>query len=171
METGRGSFENATNSEDQASEDNGQSATNEISQVTGDDSTEEGTSREDGCNERLVGGLDAEMIMLVGDNFGISGSETREDDIGIFGASVLLDEVVHTKDTSHPAGIITKEDTTKGSKGNNQVGPDGNGCLNTVDIGSARNGNDSTSRHGCGIEVVSRLKKRAQQGIRGSSMV
>ena len=76
--------------------------------------------------------------------------DAGELDVGVFGSSVLLDEVVHVEDTTHPTGIISEEDTTKGCKGNNQVGTNGNGSLDTVDIGRAGDGDNTTSWHDCG---------------------
>ena len=95
-------------------------------------------------------------------------------------ASVLTDEVWHCQDTAHPAGIITKEDTTKGSKGTDQVGSHGDGGLEARRVRRPRNDNGcySSSRHDGGDvdcngpwsgrfqrdEVVRGRKERDMQG-------
>lgn len=60
------------------------------------------------------------------------------------------DEVVHTKDTTDVTGIITEEDTTKGSEGAHQVRLDSNGGLDAASVDAAHGGH-STTRHCEGI--------------------
>ena len=64
-------------------------------------------------------------------------------------AGVLTDEVLHGQNTTHPAGVVTEEDTTKGSKGTDQVGSHGDGSLEARRVRRARNDNGcySSSRH------------------------
>ena len=64
-------------------------------------------------------------------------------------ASVLTDEVWHGQNTTHPTGVVTKEDTTKGSKGTDQVGSHGNGGFEAGCVGRAGNDNGcySSARH------------------------
>ena len=76
--------------------------------------------------------------------------ETRVFDFGVFGASVLIDEVVHVQDTTHPTSVISEEDTTERCKSNDEVSPNGDGSLNAIDISRAGDGDDTTSWHDCG---------------------
>lgn len=64
-------------------------------------------------------------------------------------ASVLTDEIFHGQHTTHPAGVVTEEDTTKGSKGADQVGSHGDGSLEARRVRRPRNDNGccSSSRH------------------------
>lgn len=64
-------------------------------------------------------------------------------------AGVLTDEVFHCQNTAHPAGVITEEDTSKGSKGTDQVGSHGDGGFEARRVRRARNDNGcySSSRH------------------------
>lgn len=48
------SLENATNNENETAGNDGDSTSNEVGKVTGDESTEEGTSRQNGCSQRLI---------------------------------------------------------------------------------------------------------------------
>jgi hypothetical protein len=50
-------------------------------------------------------------------------------DVWVFSSSVLLDEVVHVEHTTHPTSIISKEDTSKCSECNDQIGPNGDRSL------------------------------------------
>jgi hypothetical protein len=104
-------------------------------------------SGQDGSNQGLVGGGDREDRITVGSNLRILGVEPGEFDVGILCASVLLDEEVHVQDTTHPTGIITKEDTTESCESNNQVSAKSDGSFDTTDVGRARNGDDTTTRH------------------------
>ena len=64
-------------------------------------------------------------------------------------ARVKTDEVWHGQHTTHPAGVVPEEDTAKGSKGTDQVGPYGDGGLEARCVRGARNdhGCYSSSRH------------------------
>ena len=64
-------------------------------------------------------------------------------------AGVLTNEVFHGQHTAHPAGVITKEDTAKGSKGTDQVGSYGDGGFEARRVRRACNdkGGYSSSRH------------------------
>jgi len=53
-ETSRGSLKNDTNDVDTATKDDGPLATNDVGGVTSDESTEEGTGRENGGDQRQV---------------------------------------------------------------------------------------------------------------------
>lgn len=154
VEASGGSLKDTTDGEDGATKNNGKTTTDEISEITGDDGTEESTSGQDGGDERLLRRGNAEGIFAVCDDLGVEMVNAGELDVRVFSASVLLDEEVHVEDTSHPAGIITEEDTTEGCESNNQVGTDGDRSLNAVDIGRAGHGDDSTSRHVCDYEIA-----------------
>lgn len=81
---------------------------------------------------------------------------------GVGQASVLADEVWHSQDTTHPTGVVTEEDTTKGGKGTDEVGPHGNGGLEAGRVRRPRNddGSYSSSRHdGGGMLVEGTLKR------------
>lgn len=81
---------------------------------------------------------------------------------GVGQASVLADEVWHSQDTTHPTGVVTEEDTTKGGKGTDEVGPHGNGGLEARRVRRPRNddGSYSSSRHdGGGMLVEGTLKR------------
>lgn len=82
----------------------------------------------------------------------VSPSEARELDIGVFGASVLVDEVVHTKHTTHPSSVISEEDTTESRKGDDEVGSNGDGRLDAIDVGRAVHGDHTSTRHVCCAE-------------------
>lgn len=118
-----GSLKSDTNEEDGATKDDGQSTTNPVGKVTGNEGTEEGTGRQDRCDKRLVGG-------------GHDGGVRALDD---------LDEVVHTVDTGDITGVVSEEDTTEGGKGAHHVGLHGNGSLHAGDI--TRTVGYSTTRH------------------------
>jgi hypothetical protein len=141
------SLEDTSNAEDGASSDNGHTTTDEIGKVTSNDSTEESTSGQDRCNQRrLRGGNTEELIAVLLDLEVIIGL-ARELDPGVVVASVLLDEVVHVKNTSHPASVISEEDTSERRECDDQVGTNSDRCLDTVDVGGTREGSNSTSRH------------------------
>lgn len=56
----------------------------------------------------------------------------------------LVDEVLHSQDTTNVTGIVAKEETSKGSKNTHQVGLDGDGGLNS---GGIRRSDDSSTSH------------------------
>lgn len=82
--------------------------------------------------------------------------ESRDSDfvsrVWVRQASVLADEVLHGQDTTHPAGVIAEEDTTKGSEGTYEVGPHSDGGFKARRVRRARNDNGcySSTRHDCG---------------------
>lgn len=149
IEAGRSGLKDTTDAEDHASKNNGQTSANEIGNITSHDGAEESSGGENRGDERLLplgdneGGFSVVLDLLR------VARESIELYVGIFVTSVLLDEVVHSQDTSHPTGIITEEDTSKSRKGDDEVGPKGHGGLDAVDIGSAGDGNDASTRHGC----------------------
>jgi len=103
--------------------------------------------RQNRSNQRLIARGDGELLVSVGFDDVAVLAQVGVDDIGILFAGVLLDEVIHVEDTSHPTGIITKEDTTERCEGNEQVGAKGDRGFDAVDIGRARHGHDTASRH------------------------
>ena len=136
--TGGGSFENATDDEDPATCDDGGSTSNEIGDITGDQSAKKGAEGENGGGQRLIAcwqmeGFDGGVIVGVG--------------VGL--AGILTDEVRHGQYTTHPARVIAEEDTTKGSKGANEIGAHGDGGLEARHVGRPRDddGCSSSSRH------------------------
>ena len=138
-------LEYASNGEDSAAGDDGHAASNEIGAVTGNDGTEEGATRQDRSRQRLIARRQVES----GNGSFIIGVWVRK-------ARILANEVFHGQDAGHPAGVISKEDTAKGSKGAEEVGLEGNGCFYPRGIGRARDHSDSASRHDCDVEDVVR---------------
>lgn len=69
--------------------------------------------------------------------------------VGVRQAGVLTDEVFHGQNTTHPAGVVAEEDTTKGREGTDQVGPHSDGGLEARRVRRAGNDNGcySSSRH------------------------
>jgi hypothetical protein len=154
IETRRGSLENAANDEDEASKNDSHAATDEVGKITSDDSSEEGTGGKNGSGQGLMRLGNNEGGLAVGLDLSAVFRHAGEFDLGVLLSGILLDEVVHSKDTSHPTSVIPEEDTTKGGKGDNQVGPDGDGRLNARDIVRARNGDDSSTWHDCGCSAA-----------------
>lgn len=157
--TGGSGLENAADGEDQATQDDGGSATDEVSHITGHDGTEEGTAGENGGDQGLVAGGKMEVLGVGG--AGSVGCATGSAAIGIQIAGILeigilTDEVLHGEDTSRPTGVITKEDTTKGGKGAHEVGLQSHGRLNTGGIRGTTDGNggNSSTRHDCGVVLM-----------------
>lgn len=140
-------LEDTTNAEDSTTHDDGDTATDEISDITSHDGAKEGTGRQDGGNQGDLAGPDRENSIAVVLDLLVGGRKTRELDIGVFCASVLLDNIVHVQDTSNPTSIITEEDTSKGGEGDDEVGPHGDRGLDTTDIGRAGHGDNTTTRH------------------------
>lgn len=99
------------------------------------------------------------MVPVLDNGFVITG-ETGVLDIGVFLASDHLDEVGHVQDTTHPTRVISKEDATESCKGNDEVGPEGDGGLDTVDIGRAGDGDGSSTRHDCKCSTASKVDGR-----------
>lgn len=132
------SLENATDGEYETTRDDGSPTSNEVGEVTGDDSAEKGTAGENGGGEGLIACWQMESL----DSGSIIGVRVRQ-------ASVLTDEVFHGQDTTHPASVVTEEDTTEGSEGTDEVGPHGDGGLEPRRVRRARNDNGcyTSSRH------------------------
>lgn len=149
IEASGSSLENTTDSEDEAADDDGQTTSNEVGKVTGDDGAEEGTSGEDGSDEGLLplGNNECRGVVLE-----ILTGQTSV--LGIGQTSVLADEVGHSKNTTHPSRIITEEDATECGESDQKVCPYGNGGLDTGDIGGAGEGYNSSTRHDCRLEVL-----------------
>ena len=152
---GRG-FQDTANGEDEATCDDGESPTNEIGDVTGDDGAEERTGGQDGCGERLV--TSGEMEIRDGD-FVVG--------VRIGKTGVLADEVPHGQNASHPARVISKEDATKGGKSAHEIGLDGDGGLDTFSIGGPRDDHGS-SRHDGGFKARSLIVEMGR--VRGRNV-
>ena len=143
-EASRSSLENATNDKNHTARDDGGSTSNEVGDIPGNDGAEKGTTGQNGGSQRLVTRRQVESgleVRVVGGVF-----------VRVRDASVLTDKVWHCQDTTHPAGIITKEDTAKGSKGTDQVGSYGDRGLEARRVRRPRNDNGcySSSRHNGG---------------------
>lgn len=67
----------------------------------------------------------------------------------------LADEDGGTEDTVDVTGVITEEDTTKGSKSTDQVGFPGDGSFNAVDVVSGLEFDGAGTRVGGGSGGVS----------------
>lgn len=132
------SLENTANGENAAARNDGGSASDEVGDVTGDEGAEKGTAGQNGSGQRLI----ACWQMKRFDGSGVRGVWVRQ-------ASVLTDEVFHGQNATHPSGVVTEEDTTKGSKGTDEVGPYGDGGLEARRVSRAGddNGCYSSSRH------------------------
>jgi hypothetical protein len=159
--TSGGNLKDTADTEDGTSENDGETTANEVGKITGNDGTEESTGRQDGGDERLVRGGDRKLLVAIVDNQRVLGTEAGELDVGVFVASVLLDEVVHVEDTSHPTSVIAEEDTTESCKGNNQVGSKGNWGFDTADISCAGNWDNTAAGHlECGaVRLLERLSE------------
>jgi hypothetical protein len=115
-----------TNHVDQAAHDDSPFTSNAVRDITSDDGTEESTGRENRDDERGVGRTDSIWDRAIG-------VETLD----------VLNEERGWQDTVDVTGVVTKEDTTKGGKGANEVGLEGDGRLNAVDVlGWANDGHD-----------------------------
>ena len=132
------SLENATNGENATAGNDGGSASDEVGDVTGDEGAEKGTAGQNGSGQRLI---------ACGQMKGLDRSGVRG--VGVRQASVLTDKVFHGQNTAHPSGVVTEKDTTKGSKGTDEVGPHGDGGLEARRVSRAGddNGCYSSSRH------------------------
>ncbi len=51
--------------------------------------------------------------------------------VGVWKTGVLVDEVGHGQDATHPAGVISEEDSAKGGESAYQVGLEGDGGFET----------------------------------------
>jgi len=125
-ETVRGDLENDTDNVDSATNDDSPATTDGVGDITSDNSTEEGTGREDRSNERVV----------------------RTGESIVASALDELDEDRRTGDTVDVTRVVTEEDTTEGGKGADQIGLPGDWSLNLIDI---RGGSKHSTRHvgGC----------------------
>ena len=119
-----------TDDVDSATDDDGPFATNEVCNITSDESAEEGTTRQDRDDQRLRGTGESDVL----------GIERRALD--------GVDEVDVTIDTVDVPRVISEEDTTEGRKGADQIGFPGDGSFDAINIarGSER---DAAARHGC----------------------
>ncbi|KAH0445623.1 general substrate transporter, partial [Aureobasidium melanogenum] len=107
---GGGNLEDNTDGEDTTPDDDSGSATNPIGESTREESTEEGTGRENGNDERLSARSNAVAI------------GTGLADASEFSKLFLEDLSAH--DTIDVTRIVTEQDTSKGGEGTHQVGPD-----------------------------------------------
>jgi hypothetical protein len=162
--TGRGGLENAADNEDEATNDQSDTTPDHVSDITSDDGSKEGSGRENGCGQGLLPGrnLEARLVGGVGSACGVAG----ELDVGVFLVGVLLDEVGHGlsscqcyvthdsragsahQNTTHPAGVVSEEDTAEGREHTHEISLHGDGGFDAVDIVGARNG-DRSSWHNC----------------------
>ena len=129
-------------------DDNSPFTTNSLCHISGSDGAKEGSGREDGDDERVVGRGE--------------GGLTRINQV---------DEHSGAGDTIDISRVITEEDTTKGRKGADEVRLPGDGGLNHLDIvgmveasnetwlGGSRHGNRSSSSKPAGValSLVNRL--------------
>lgn len=141
---GGGSLQDATNGEDERSENNSWATTNEVGNVTSSDSTKEGTAGQNRGHERLITGRDVESRLVVLVLLGIGVGEKVA---GVVHAGVLANEVWHGENTSHPSSVVSEENTTKGGESTHEVCLQGHGCLDTLGIGRATE--NSIDRHCC----------------------
>lgn len=126
---GRGSdLDNNTSKVDHATSNNRPLATNVLGDVASNESSEEGTGREDGHDERLV---------LVGESIG-------------GGALDGVDEGGGALDTVDVARVVTEEETSHRGEGAHHVGLPGDRSLDALDVG----GGVQTSRRDGGRVVI-----------------
>lgn len=172
---GGGSLQDGTNGEDGGSENNSWATTDEVGDITRGNGTEEGTAGQNRGHEGLVTGRNVETFLVCEE--GVRGGVGTIDVAGVGHASVLADEVWHGENTTHPSGIISEKDATKGSKGTHEVCLKGHGGLDTLDLGRATD--DSIARHFCccfgGLTVVTGFdrekgKKRREKEGEGGEM-
>ena len=93
-------LKNTADSEDETSGDDGCSATDEISDITSHDGAEESAGRENRRRQRLFPSWELEGGLIGGI---LSAGGIGVKDAWVFHPSVLLDEVFHTQDSSHPS--------------------------------------------------------------------
>lgn len=122
----RGGLEDDTHDKDSAAENDRGATTDPISKITSNESSEEGTGRENRGDERLVGRGE--------------GSGVRSFD--------GVDEVFHAHDARDVTRVVSKEDTTESGEDAHQVGLDCDGGLDPRQIVTTRRGRGST-RHIC----------------------
>jgi len=127
-----------TDSKDTTAKNDGGSTSEPVREITSDNSAKEGTSREDRDDERVVGGRQSEGVQFSGG--GIGG--------GVWEFLELMNEILHSQNTTHVTGIVAEEETSKGSEDTHEIGLDGDGGLNA---GGIRRGDDRSTSH---CEVV-----------------
>ena len=113
-----GNLNDATDSVDGAADNDGPLAADPVGEVTGDESTEESTARQDGDDQGLV----------------------RTAESGGTGTLDSGDENAGARDTIDVTGVITEEDTTKGGKGAHEIGLPSDGSLDVLDIDGGSEG-------------------------------
>ena len=106
-----------TDGVDQAAENNSPFAAHAVSDITGGDGTEEGTGREDRDDQRGVGGGDGLGLDAIGETLDGSLEDGR------------------TEDSIDITRVISEEDTSERGKGADQVGLEGDGRLDALDVG------------------------------------
>lgn len=74
----------------------------------------------------------------------------------------LLDEVVHSHNTVDISGVISEEDTSKSSKGTHEIGPEGDGGLDTPRV--SRRHHDTTTGHDDSSRVMNGKKDIIRRG-------
>lgn len=129
-------LEDATDAEDDTASDDSDAATEEVGKVTSNKRAKEVSRRQDRGHERLFPARKGK----VGGQVCSIGREAR-----ILLAGVHPDEVGHTEDTTHPAGVVSEENAAEGSKDAHEVRLDGDRGLDPAGIGSTEH--NSTSRH------------------------
>lgn len=105
-------LDNDTNSVDKATDNDSPLATDAVGKITSDESTEEGTARENRDDERRV--AFGESILAL--------------------ALDLFNEELGAVDTVDVTGIVTEEDTSERGEGAHEVGLPGDGSLDLLDI-------------------------------------
>ena len=116
-------LDNDTNAVDHATHDDSPLATHAVGKITSDQGTEEGTTRENRDDERLV---------ALGESIGTAALD-------------LLDEKLGAVDTVDVTGIITEEDTSERGEGAHHVGLPGDGSLDLLDIVGSLEGDRAVS--------------------------
>lgn len=114
-------MKNDTNNENNTTKNNGGSATKGIGNVTGNDSTDKCTSRENRDDEGGVGRAKSRLSR----------------------AFNHVDEVFHALNTTDITRIITKEHTTKGGKDAHSIGSPGDRGFDTIKVVIGDGGRDT----------------------------
>lgn len=127
----RRGLQDDTDNEDEATNDDGCSATKEISEIARNDGTEECARRENGGDQGFLPRGKAETVF--GSGGGIQPGES-------------MDEVGHAHHTADVSRVVSEEYTTKRSKGTHHVGLERDRRLNALNVGRSRKGS-LTTRH------------------------
>ncbi|KFY33168.1 hypothetical protein V495_08370, partial [Pseudogymnoascus sp. VKM F-4514 (FW-929)] len=112
---GGGGLEDTADGKDDAAKNDGDTAADEVGEITSDNSAKESSGRENRSSKRLLPGRELEG--------GVVGSELRagsiagEQDMGVLFVSVELYEVRHGEHAGHPSGVISEEDAAEGGEG------------------------------------------------------